>query len=1376
MFGNGHQGAIGLGRLEVIADPSKVRVLLEDWLEWCEQFHVAVEAPRGEDDGELWKLVFENADCLGAIHASRLQDAEPALVRVLQESGRLRVFADPAEARGNLLWFVRGVETRVAWPGGAVDDELLSSSRAPWVFLGGATAELPAGMAQVLAALRSDARRPTDEELEEVFARKEARPVFQREVQSVRDVLPVTSGDATFVDLDEEARELALWSTLVGEGTLDLERAIRLAAERLRAQGWLEYQQLRQASENYRTIEECLLSARRRGARFDRPRSGHIRAIAADVTALTAADWRDCVMGGIAGEERIHRSQAIRQAFQYAQEVYGLRMQRLRTEGRPERAIKSAINSCVRQGYLQRDGAAYLIRRAEHGKPLLRGVIDVTERDVPTPSEASPDARAVEAPAAAEPQHEHAPVTVESVAPSTAPAEGAAEGAATSETTAPSEVTAAVTAAVTAEPPSETTAVAAPEGPEEEPGQQRAALLDRKLFELEFPTRTLNWAERKGITTIAELVAFDPDAFAQERNVGRLTVRQTRAALEEALGTTWERARAALASGAPAGDEPEPPSSEGSVEEETATVGGAAGWASCARTLGDRLREVPLEELELPARMRTFAAEQGLTTVGQLLAFGYEDLRARPNLGRKSLSDTLDAIQDYLSQREAPAQYATFLDSWRAQLTNLKPVHRLVVSRRAGAHGPRETLEEIAGMLGLTRERVRQIEGRVVERLQQKARWRSALLRRLGAAFGGARALPLTLLAEEPWWQGIDQQVALLGYVLRHVLRGDYQLFEAPSGATYVALFSRDAFDAALASAKTRIEHLEFPVAYDAVLDILRDECDALDPSLLDEMEGALQELLLLDERDPTQVNGFGRYRDAAVIAFLNAQDEPVPVSLLEEKVGRGGLPDEVLYFKRGVVGLKKHFPDFDDWAERLVPAVVDVMNQLPAGRQWLVPELHEELRARELLPDWMGHWHLASLLRSSGRVEYLGRLRVALRGGGQQQERLRFEDLFLELLEDAGSPLPFDELLRQARTRSDVREETAKILLNQAPFVRLDEARIGLVERDIPGGPEAVAVAVDAVAAHLAQTQRGLTPHQATLLVQRLSEVHAGWSRQLVVSLLRSEASLRIDRSKNIGLDEWDDSRCPTRAEFLRREVARAGGQLAIDQAQARMAELYGRAPDRGQLGALAAEVGLQLTGTELTHSPDAAPATTPPVAAPPTDAPPAAAQPVAAPPADAQPVTAQPATTPPTTAPPVTATPTTAPPSVRAPLTLQGIPAELRESFDELVAEPVSERGELRRQIEAHVSRFFEEYRVSEFVDLEGARTLREQSELLLSRWDAFTPGERQLAHAAIRYFVIAENRESDFDIGGLDDDKRIMAAVLEHLGIDDERHAEL
>src|SRR5690606_34201723 len=98
------------------------------------------------------------------------------------------------------------------------------------------------------------------------------------------------------------------------------------------------------------------------------------------------------------------------------------------------------------------------------------------------------------------------------------------------------------------------------------------------------------------------------------------------------------------------------------------------------------------------------------------------------------------------------------------------------------------------------------------------------------------------------------------------------------------------------------------------------------------------------------------------------------------------------------------------------------------------------------------------------------------------------------------------------------------------------------------------------------------------------------------------------------------------------------------------------------------------------------------------------------------------------------------------------------------------LTEPSELRQQIEAHVQAFLKEHQVNEFVDLEGARQLAGQSQLLLERWDGLTAAERHLAHAAIRYFVIAENVEADFDIGGLDDDKRIMNAVLEHLGLSD------
>ena len=37
-----------------------------------------------------------------------------------------------------------------------------------------------------------------------------------------------------------------------------------------------------------------------------------------------------------------------------------------------------------------------------------------------------------------------------------------------------------------------------------------------------------------------------------------------------------------------------------------------------------------------------------------------------------------------------------------------------------------------------------------------------------------------------------------------------------------------------------------------------------------------------------------------------------------------------------------------------------------------------------------------------------------------------------------------------------------------------------------------------------------------------------------------------------------------------------------------------------------------------------------------------------------------------------------------------------------------------------------------------------------------------------AGSRYFVIIEDGDSDFDENGLDDDERVMAAVMAHLGM--------
>lgn len=1259
-------------------------------LAWCEGWSIVTDAPTsGEVGDRLWQQLGLAAERVRAAVLANLEVADSTLVGPLYAARQVRRFAN-AHARGHFLWFERGNEVRLLLAPAPLRESTVVGPGL-WLFCEGPRETLPEGLQASLDQALSESIPAEPAEILGGPPSASAPAAYSRPIPSVREVLGIRSTKDYF-ELEESDQELALWSALIGEGPVDLEQAIRLCAERLRAQGFLDYQRLHQDGRVYAAIEERLLSARRRTDLFDRPRSGFVRAIQADIDQLTAEQWRDCLMGAL--DEGIHldRDEAVRLGFENAQATYGVHAQRLRGGGRADQALRSAINSAVRQGYLQRDGAAYLVRVAPDAEPTLRGVVAAESDAAPASAAVSSETTATSAPKS----EQTSPTPAQAEAETSSQASGDAAPSATEPSSIP------------------------------EPSPEATPPLDRDVETLPLPTRALSWCARREVATVRELVSWKPEAFESEKNVGRRTVRETREVIESLLGCSWEDAYVAVHGGqaAPGHQAAATTTPEDEAAADALTAGGATGWAQLAAQLTEAERGTPLLDIQLPTRMKNFVRGEGLERLGDLFKLSYASLAGTANLGRKSLNDTLDAVREYLSERSAPPVFATFLQAWQAQLSALEPIPRMIVTRRAGMHGERETLEELGAMLGVTRERVRQIEARVLERLAERSRWRRLVEANLVTAFGSARALPLDLLAQDPWWSGIDQQELLLDYVVRRIFEDQLFVLEAPSGKRYLAKFGPNDFVVHLESAKNRVAKLEYPVETSVIDDILRAEAEPLDPVLFNELRQAVGELLLRDPAKPALAMGYGRYRADDVIAFLNGQPEPVHIDVLEAQCGRGALPDEVLHFKRGYVGLKRHFPDFDGWSQRLVPAALEVMQERPAGRQWLVPEVHDALRERGLLPDWLGHWHLASLLRLSGQIDYLGRLRVALKDSGQEA-RLQYVELLQGVLESAGAPITFDELVARARLQSDIPEASATLRVAAAPFVRVDDLRIGLVERDIPGGPQAVAAAVEAVVRALTETQIGLTPHQATVLVNKLSEVHATWTRQLVTSVLRNESTIRIDRTKNIGLDEWDDSRCPTRPEYMRREVQQAGGRLALPKLYASMDAFYGRAPDRGSLGAMAQQVGLTIVGETVMRADQA--------------------------------VAPEPAVE-------------------RVGINLSGIPTELREMFQDLVQEPIGDVGALRAQVKQHVDAMAEAYEVNEFVDLPGAQTLARQCDLLLDRWESLSVSDRHLAHAAVRYFVSWDDVTNDLDIGGLDDDKQIMNAVLAYLGLEDSSYGAL
>jgi hypothetical protein len=703
------------------------------------------------------------------------------------------------------------------------------------------------------------------------------------------------------------------------------------------------------------------------------------------------------------------------------------------------------------------------------------------------------------------------------------------------------------------------------------------------------PTRMRNWADAHGVETLGALARIPPDELMGQRNLGRLTIHQTRKIIEARLGVRWEDV-----------------SSSGPPEKITAKVR-PPGRDPKGQPLAPG-EDVSLDDLRLPTRMRNWADRHGIESLRALARIPPDELLEERNLGKTSIQQTRAIIEAYLgipwtgerpqpsaeeaadaalaaAQRERRREAllgASFLEGLRMLVAELPQNERVVLEACTGLVGPARSREDLARRFVVQVPAIHRWLRVGAGRLRHETSWFNAVRERVAQALPDGAVL-LETLAADPWWAEIAALPETLDFFAGWLL--DHHVIEV-EGRRYLGCTRQSTFDNAWDDVRAKCAGVQLPAPRSAFHALLDPWAPRFGPVLTAMLRDRIDALLTLDPTDPgtgadPRVVRFGISQPEQARLFLQAAPEPVTIAELTARLGHCCVPGDALWFGSGLVGLEHHFPDLARWTRRLVPAAIRVMRSGPPGRQWHQQELHDALHEAEKLPAWLGPWHLGSILRRSGKVRWLRLRRFALLDAPGGGARIRYGAELLRILRDAGGPLSFDALESALALKTTVPPHAMYVYLQSPEFVRCAPSVYGLLDRDLPGGPEAITPAADHLVKLLSRRGRGLFAAEICAAVSALGGPYPRWTPEMCVSALRRDPRLiRAEGNDALGLSVWGDARVPTRRGILEECLDRGGGRARVSTVVRRYEEVFPKPSDRYWLINLASRCGARVRG----------------------------------------------------------------------------------------------------------------------------------------------------------------------------------------------------
>ena len=571
-------------------------------------------------------------------------------------------------------------------------------------------------------------------------------------------------------------------------------------------------------------------------------------------------------------------------------------------------------------------------------------------------------------------------------------------------------------------------------------------LAERDLTTLNLPVRVYNVFQCCKIKTIQDLAAWSSVTLLKQPNFGQRSLQDTVQSLNGALNE----------------GPPRPHLTDTNCDDPCALAGAAPPW----------LAERDLATLNLPVRVYNVFQICNIQTVQDLAAWSPATLLKQPNFGRKSLQDTVQSLNGALNERpprpladDPVPETGQLLTEIRRSLLLFSDRERGILIRRLGFETPPETLQQIAEDYDVTRERIRQIEVRVMQKWIHGSYWVNILEQKITRLLI-RKSFPLPVSGVEAidsWFEGISAHLKFFKNLVQAVCKDRIHFVEI-DGLCYFSLIDQNLWERTVSEAAVLLSSgagrdWSEDYACSLVHGVLPDTAKEFGPLLWDTVSRLCH---FSTSPDGSRIfTSYGRGAEQLVEAILAESDIPLHYTEITERAdlreGKSLDPRTVhnaaanigFLFAPGTYGLARHVPLSDQQMSRIRTETEDIVCSEASGRQWHTTEIFSELSERlEGGIDGLDKYVLDIALAKSKILRPLGKM-VWIESGQDTDDQTRIDvhQACIAIIKAAGRPLSIDEIKERLTAVRGINEFFQIYPID--PLIRIRPGVWGINDRD---------------------------------------------------------------------------------------------------------------------------------------------------------------------------------------------------------------------------------------------------------------------------------------------------------------------------------------